>query len=252
MGDTEVSTTASTWLAVGPTTFTRRTVGVRQRRASIHVEIRGCRRELNKPRALKGRHVDAADPNLPSARYCFEIVEDALDAVPAKRTVEKEDGSDGDEPESLRSIPPRTVSDQDSARRRALLRPPPRQVESRGRCTQLRSGGLPGRRSSQSLIQRRRTHRRVSRSLAARPPAPSQPRRAGMEHNRAGARDRRPGSRRGPTAGPATHRALVEGCHPVWTGRSPEWPGCSADGSAPDSQHSETLVARGPRLARRD
>ena len=41
---------------------------------------------------------------LTSARHGFQVVEDAIDAVPAKRTVEKEDGSDGDEPESLRCI----------------------------------------------------------------------------------------------------------------------------------------------------
>jgi hypothetical protein len=65
--------------------------GIAWRRAPIHGEIHGGRRELNEPGALEWRHVNAADPDLPSTRNYLHVVEDAMDAVPAKRTVEKED-----------------------------------------------------------------------------------------------------------------------------------------------------------------
>ena len=67
-----------------------------KQRAPIHVETCGRRRESNQPGALEWRHVDATDTDLPSARDVFQVVEDAMDAVAAKRTVEKEDGSNGD------------------------------------------------------------------------------------------------------------------------------------------------------------
>ena len=43
-------------------------------------------------------------PDLPSSRDFFQVVEEAMDAVAAKRAVEKEDGSNGDEPEQVSCI----------------------------------------------------------------------------------------------------------------------------------------------------
>jgi hypothetical protein len=69
------------------------------RGAPIDVYFHRVRVHSNEPRALNGRHLDATDPNLSSAREDLEIVENTVNALLVKRTIKKEHASLSDEPE---------------------------------------------------------------------------------------------------------------------------------------------------------